>query len=496
MKYIFIILSSFVLYTSISFGQQIIGGGGSLPPNSSQVIGISSVTIPPYTTINTIHNGVSTSYSAVEYALSNSVSGDTVIVPPGNYVTTNGWIVPVGVYLLGIGQPTLYNYNTNFQSITGIYTYSGVTVDGFTITNAYMTGIGPNGKQAAIGFNAVYDDKPYTNIIYKNLRVYGESDGFYGKVKQACGLTEYNCFFYSQWDAQVILTQTGTPINTPIRWDMFNCTSIVWTNQGNASLPYTHCFGVDFGLADCTNVIVNHFGGLIVSTNNGVNNAIYFGQGASIEPKVTLTVLGTKIIAGKYAFKGDDWGSSSAMFSGCDITGGIYQDDQINLGAPFGQVSISGSITNAYPNGMIMVDSLSSTAVTWTNSFGSDGGFVLGSTNLVGKYNMMISGNYFSRTNSGSGTFIDFNHKDHLLQTNAAFAFRGFQNIPTGGSATEITWVTNTTGSTFIINVPLGISTNGGIGYTSNPWNCTNITKITWEVYDGRFTNGFAVPLR
>lgn len=444
------------------------------------------------------HTGAVVFYGNVELALSNAVAGDSVVVWPGNYNTTNGWIVNAGVHLTGIGPPTVYNYNTNLQAITGIYTYSGTIVNNFVITNAYMTGLGANGKQSAIGFNAVYDDQAYTNIIYRNLIVYGESDGFYGKSKQAIGLTEYDCSYYSQWDAQVILTQTGTPINTPIRWDMFNCQSIVWTNQGNTALPYTHSFGVDFGLADCTNVIINHYGGLIVSTNNGVGNAIYFAQGVSVEPKVSLTVLGTKIIADHYALKGDDWGSSEAFFYGCNITGAIYQDDQINLGAPFGQVTISGGSTNnAIPNGMQMSDSVSATATTWTNKWGTDGGLTLGNTNLAGKANLFSWGNQLlSNTNSGSGTFIDFNHKDHLLQTNAAFAFRGFQNIPAGGSATETTWVTNTTGSTFIINVPLGISTNGGIGYTVNPWNCTNLTKIVWEVYQGRFTNGISTPMR
>ncbi len=76
-----------------------------------------------------------------------------------------------------------------------------------------------------------------------------------------------------------------------------------------------------------------------------------------------------------------------------------------------------------------------------------------------------------------------------LLQTNAAFAFRGFQNFSPTAYSQCVMWVTNTIGSAIVMTPPPGCITNG-------LWNCTNLTRINWEIYGSRFTNAYSQPMK
>jgi hypothetical protein len=97
-------------------------------------------------------------------------------------------------------------------------------------------------------------------------------------------------------------------------------------------------------------------------------------------------------------------------------------------------------------------------------------------------------------TNSGAGTFVDFN-SNHLnsvlLQTNASFVFRGFQNMNGTNWSRCIMWVTNSGASTITMTPPAGCITNG-------VWLVTNagLTEVDWDVYGSRFTNGVAKPIK
>lgn len=457
--------------------------------NTPVITAVASLS-PGLNVISIIRNGSFTKFDNVETALTNSVSGDTVIVPAGIYTTTNGWFIPNGVKLIGIGMPTLINYNTNNPLPYAIWTSPNTWVQNFYISNTVSGSSGA--KQVCIGASTLQQAVDFTNITLVNIVGEGFSDGLFYKSSKNVGLREYNTVFRAQWDARVIVADSGATASR-VDWELNNCVGIIYTNQA-VGIGYTHCFGVDeiVDVFKDFSVIVN--GGYFVSTNNGYGYCgAFLDTGDSNPYPGTVTITGATFDSDGTPLYLGAWSGKSLYMSGCTFkrNSKIIQDDA-NLIGNSGLVQGNSSAGAAYPNGYVIVDQWGgpNTSPTWTNIFNSDGSIGIGETNKVG-IGSLIYRQVYSKTNSGSGTFINMQRRDHLLQTNANFAFRGIQNILQGISQTEITWVTNTGASTIAFTAPAGTLTNG-------IWLCTNagMTKIIWDIYENRFTNAYAQPIR
>ena len=85
-------------------------------------------------------NGWGDAYLTISNAVAKSVSLDTVLVGPGEYVLTAAITIPVGkdIHVLGVNGPSNTVINGNYPTfeIQGIYAWDG-RIGGFTITNAY-----------------------------------------------------------------------------------------------------------------------------------------------------------------------------------------------------------------------------------------------------------------------------------------------------------------------------------------------------------------------
>lgn len=84
------------------------------------------------------------------------------------------------------------------------------------------------------------------------------------------------------------------------------------------------------------------------------------------------------------------------------------------------------------------------------------------------------------------GTNISYS--EGVFQTNAAFAWLGFEGISGNIAQTAVVWLTNTTGAVWDFTVPANCHTKGIL-------NCTNVSELVFKCYGNKWTNLLSLPL-
>lgn len=411
-------------------------------------------------------------------AVSNAAPGTIITFGPGVFIMTNYFKCPNYGGVIGAGKraTTLIDMYTNTIPYPLIFLSTNCVISGMTISNYYGDPDPAGGILAAcVGSHRVLWNVGYTNARLENLELWGGSDTFYNRDTFLCTSISRNVDFHGWWD--VCTAFEGTQQHTFIDCTFTNQANIT---HGNASDVFVEQGGV------CVAQFVNCY---LYSTRNNAFLISFQDDNAGSSLSLINTVLKNPDVdaitpgEGYYIYPGND--------NALPVT---LQNVSLNMAAV--GASLSGAPTAFNLGTNVMQGIVFSGDVDdgiGTTLSGNAGGILINNTTTISG-NLSVAGLSVSTflnspTNSGSGTFVDFSHRDHLLQTNASFAFRGFINITSQKSATEITWVTNTTGSAIVITPPAGTITNG-------LWLCTNLTKVTWDIYEKRFTNGYSQPMK
>lgn len=160
-------------------------------------------------------------FASPVYAVSNAVSGDTVLLNPGNYILSGSNVIklPHGVNLKGRDRASTWITKTNGDaagplltpgsgSLISDLTFIGWTPGGDDPTNL-MKIISPEAWTPAV-------NQFWTNATFVNCDLIGETDVYFVSGSSPCSARFESCRFRSQWDTIV----TG---NSPHYTEFFNC---------------------------------------------------------------------------------------------------------------------------------------------------------------------------------------------------------------------------------------------------------------------------------